>query len=73
MLQRQMEMRRQSRRRGNQIDDLRRAVHRLERADPKQHVGVATRQHAHERRQSDAVVEIAAVRAEMNTRDRDLL
>ena len=43
VLQRQMKVRREALGRGDEIDDLARAVHRLERADAEEHVAIAVR------------------------------
>src|SRR5436190_22659795 len=74
MLQREVEMRRESAAaRRNEIDDGWRAVHRLERADSKNDVCIEAMeclqqiQECHRRRQ------VASVRAEMHTGEYDLL
>jgi hypothetical protein len=40
MLQRQVEVRKEPPARRDEVDDLRRAIHRLERADPERHVAI---------------------------------
>ena len=50
-----------------------RAVHRLERADAKQHVVLPVAERRDERRERRAIVEIAAVRPEVHAGDRDFL
>ena len=54
VLERQMKMGRQSRRLGDEVDDLLRAIHRLERADAEQHICVPFSEMMHERRQRGA-------------------
>src|SRR5262245_43614516 len=71
VLQRQVEMRRQPRRRRDEIDDLHRAVHRLERTDSEEHIGVPLCEYAHERGEGCRLVEIASVRSEVYTGNRD--
>jgi hypothetical protein len=71
VLEWQVKMRRETRRLGNEIDDVLRAIHRLQRTDAEQHICVPFSEMAHERRQRGAIVKISAVRAEMNARDDD--
>ena len=75
VLQRQMKMRRETGRRRDQIDDLGRAVHRLERADAKQQLRQLTGSSASQqvRPAKTRRRQIAAVRAEMHARERDFL
>ena len=75
VLQRQVEMRREAAAaRGDEIDDLRRAIHRLERADPERHVG---RRRSRARAAVDSERarrrQVAPVRAEVDAGQRDLL
>ena len=75
VLQRQMEVRREAAAAaGDQLDDLRRAVHRLERADPERHVGARDVEARAAASTSDAArLEVAPVRAQVHAGQRDLL
>src|SRR5690242_16577090 len=67
-----MKVRSESRRVCDKLDDLRRAVHRLQRADPKEHLVGPGGKNGHERLQR-ALAAIASVRTEVDAGDRNLL
>ena len=71
MLQRKMKVRCDARRTGRSVDNLRRTVHGLERADTKLHVIRPLAQHPDEMRERGAVAQIAPVRSEMHASNRN--
>ena len=74
VLQRQMKVwRHPSAAAGDEIDDLRRAVHRLERADPECDVEIGGEERPQQLDQRRVRVQIAAVRTEMDAGEGDLL
>src|SRR5262245_1761803 len=72
VLQGQVKMRRDSRRLRGDADQGRRAIHRLERTDSKQHVAAPLASVPQKSVQVGAVVQIASVRADVNASDGDL-
>ena len=57
----------------DEIDDLRRAVHRFERADAERHVAADRQQRAQQIRERRRTREIATVGSEVDAGDRDSL
>ena len=58
---------------GDDVDDVGRAIHRLERADSERHVDRRQGQRPHERQERTRRLQIAPVRTELDAGDRDFL
>src|SRR5262245_8530784 len=73
MLERKVKVRSESVAASNDdVEHLRRAVHRLERADSKHQIGIDAGEHAEQVNQAQRRRQVATVRSEMDAREDDL-